>query len=127
MIQSSLLETGVPDDVPVCRTPPCIQDGISGRVRLLEPVAVEIVPCSDKEDDEAAFWSDLSCPQSEAHHANSQGQFRDEGERDEGMYEKLERASMLLQLAQETKNGADAARQKLVAPEIGNGTTPKKH
>ena len=52
-------------------------------------------------------------------------QFRDEGERDEGMYEKLERASMLLQLAQESKNGADAARQKLVAPEIGDGTTPK--
>ena len=74
LIYSSLPETGVPNDVPVCLTPPCIQEGISGRVRLLEPVAVEIVACSDKEDDDsdkdddaAAFWSDL-----EAHHADSQ-------------------------------------------------------
>ena len=127
LIQSSLPETGVPDDVPVCLTPPCIQEGISGRVRLLEPVAVEIVACSDKEnddsdndDDAAAFWSDL-----EAHHADSQSQFRDEGE-DENMYEKLKRANIMLQLAQESKNGADAAREKLVNPEIGDGTPPKK-
>ena len=85
LIQSSLPETGVPDDVPVCLTQPCIQEGISGRVRLLELVAVEIVACSDKEDedsdkddDAAAFWSDL-----EAHHADSQGERESKNEIDD--------------------------------------------
>jgi len=37
-----------------------------------ERVAAEIVACSDKEEDEEAFWSDLSFSQSEAQHAESQ-------------------------------------------------------
>ena len=81
-----------------------------------ERVAAEIVACSDKEEDEEAFWSDLSLSQSEAQHSDSQGQFRNEVERDVGTHEKWMRARMLLQVAEECRKEADAARQKLVAP-----------
>ena len=36
------------------------------------------------------------------------------------------RARVLLQVAEECRKAADAARQKLVAPEIGDGTKPKR-
>ena len=94
------------------------------------PVAAETMECQSDGTDEETFWSgmfeeeqdvgdavmqDELFSEGDVEHTESQGQILGEG-----TFERLMRARALLQVAEECRKEADAARQQLAAPEIEN-------
>ena len=123
---------------------PSLQTAVEGQAvspctaqisQTAEPVAAETKECQSDGTDEETFWSGIfetgACleeqdvgdavmqdelfSEGDVEHAESQGQILGEG-----TFERLMRARALLQVAEECRKEADAARQQLAAPEIEN-------